>query len=52
MNDDPTTHDPGDLWADKAPRGWERCPKCGEEWGKGDPSECKCEQEKEEDAEK
>jgi len=50
MND-PTTHDEGDLWADKAPRGWERCPKCGEEWGKGDPPECKCEEE-EEDAEK
>ena len=37
-----TTHDEGDLWAGKAPHGWERCAGCGEEWGRGDPSSCTC----------
>lgn len=42
-DDEPTTHDPADEWADNAPRGWVRCPKCGEEWGLGD-QPCDCEE--------
>lgn len=41
--DEPTTHDPADEWADKAPSGWERCSGCGEEWGLGD-QPCDCEE--------
>ncbi len=29
-------------WADRAPRGWKRCAKCGEEWAIGDESDCEC----------
>ena len=42
MTEEPTAHDEGDLWADKAPRGWVRCPKCGEEWADEDEPACKC----------
>jgi len=31
-------------WADRAPRGWKRCAKCGEEWAIGDESDCECEE--------
>jgi len=43
--DEPTTHDDGDLWADRAPRGWERCQKCGAEWAADDEPSCTCEEE-------
>ena len=41
--DEPTTHDPADEWADKAPSGWERCSGCGDEWVLGD-QPCDCEE--------
>jgi len=41
-SEEPTTHDEGDRWADEAPRGWVRCPKCGEEWADEDETNCTC----------
>ena len=46
---EPTTHDEGDLWAGRAPRGWERCGGCGEEWAMGDEPSCTCDKEEDEE---
>jgi len=32
-----------EIWADKAPPGWQRCAKCGEEWAMEDAASCECE---------
>jgi len=40
---EPTTHDEGDAWADRAPKGWMRCAKCGDQWHREDDHLCKCE---------
>ena len=42
ITDEPTTHDPADEWAAKAPSGGERCSGCGEEWSKDDEPSCVC----------
>ena len=40
---EPTTHDEGDAWADRAPKEWIRCAKCGDwRWFRDD-HRCKCE---------
>jgi len=41
-SEEPTTHDESDRWADESPRGWVRCPKCGEEWAVEDETTCEC----------
>jgi len=37
---DPETN--AQLWADNAPKGWIRCPKCGDEWATEDDHQCEC----------
>jgi hypothetical protein len=31
-----------EMWADKAPPGWQRCAKCGAEWANEDETNCEC----------
>lgn len=39
---DPDPETISEMWADRAPPGWVRCPGCGEQWGSDEESGCKC----------